>query len=101
MKDAFQDVQLIAEHPDSCTVEITYYPLHQPAIGENPRWREEYATMTEYLRPTPTENWDKAMQRDLLAELREAGIHPDRLTDKQLVEQVSRWRSEERRVGKE
>jgi transglutaminase-like putative cysteine protease len=91
MKDDFQDVRLIAEDADSCTVEITYYPLHQPSIGENPRWREEYAGMSEYLRSTPTENWDETMRRDLLAELRDAGIHPDRLTDKQLVEQVSRW----------
>ena len=91
MKDDFQDVRLIAEDADSCTVEITYYPLHQPKIGENPRWREEYAAMTEYLRPTATENWDETMQRDLLAQLAEAGIHPERLTDKQLVEQVSRW----------
>jgi hypothetical protein len=31
------------------------------------------------------------MQSALIAELRQAGIDPDRLTDKQLVEQVSRW----------
>jgi hypothetical protein len=91
MKDDFQDVRLITEDADSCTVEITYHPLHQPAIGENARWREEYAAMTEYLRPTATENWDQTMQSDLLAQLGEAGIHPDRLSDRQLVEQVSRW----------
>ena len=91
MNDDFQDVRVLAEDKDSCKVEITYYPLHRPAIGENPNWRKENAGMIEYLRPTPTENWDEMMRRDLVAELRQAGIDPDRLTDKQLVEQVSRW----------
>ena len=91
MNDDFQDVRVLARDADSCTIEVTYYPLLRPPIGENPQWRKEDAGMTEYLRPTPTENWDAAMQRDLLAELRAAGIDPDRLTDKQLVEQVSRW----------
>src|SRR6185369_15197740 len=73
------------------TVQITYYSLYQPEIQENPNWRGEDAGMTEYLKPTPTENWDEQMRRDLLAELKNAGIDPERLTDKQLVEKVSRW----------
>jgi hypothetical protein len=60
-------------------------------VGENSHWREEDAGMTEFLRPTPTENWDETMRRDLIAELHLDGIDPDRLTDKQLVEQVSKW----------
>lgn len=91
MTDDFQDARLISTDGDSATVEITTYPLYRPTIGANPRWREEDATMTEYLRPTPTENWDEAMRRDLLAELRAAGIEPDQLTDRELVEKVSRW----------
>jgi hypothetical protein len=91
MQDDFQEVRVVAQERDSCTVEITYYPLFEPAVGENARWREEYARMTEYLRPTPTENWDETLRRDLLVGLREAGIDPERLTDKQVVEQVSRW----------
>lgn len=91
MNDDFQDARVLAQDGDSCTVEVTYYPLHRPAIGENPRWRKDYAGMTEYLRPAPTANWDETMKRDLEAELRQAGIEPDRLTDKELVEQVSRW----------
>lgn len=91
MRDDFQDVRVIKEAKDSATVEITYYPLHQPPVGENPNWKKDYAGMTDYLRPTPAENWDETMRRDLLAELRAAGIDPDKLTDKQLVEQVSRW----------
>jgi transglutaminase-like putative cysteine protease len=91
MTDDFQDARLIASDADTCTVEITYYPLYRPAIGENPNWRKDYAGMTEYLRPTATENWNEQMRLDLLAELRAADIDPERLTDKQLVEQVSRW----------
>ncbi|MGA2222632.1 MAG: transglutaminase domain-containing protein [Verrucomicrobiia bacterium] len=91
MNDHFQDARVLAQDKDSCTVEVTYYPFCRPAISENPNWRKDYAKMTLYLKPTPTENWDEAMQRDLLTELRQAGIDPDHLTDKQLVEQVSRW----------
>ncbi|MGA2178721.1 MAG: DUF4019 domain-containing protein [Verrucomicrobiota bacterium] len=91
MNDDFQDVRVLAQDKDSCTVEVTYYPFYRPAIGENPNWRTDDAGMTQYLKPTATENWDETMRRDLIAELRQAGIDPDRLTDKQLVERVSAW----------
>ncbi|MGO8698059.1 MAG: transglutaminase domain-containing protein [Limisphaerales bacterium] len=91
MNDDFQDVRVLEHDKDSCTVEVTYYPFYKPAIGENANWRKEDAEMTQYLKPTPTENWDAAMQRDLVAELGQAGIDPDLLTDKQLVEKVSAW----------
>ena len=101
MTDDFQDARVIARDADSITVEITYYPLHRPPIGENANWRKDYAGMTEYLRATPAENWDETMRRYLLAELRTAGIEPDRLTDKPLVEQVSRWAMKRARFSKE
>ena len=91
MDDDFQDVRVLAQDQDSVTVEITYFPLHRPAVGEDSNWRQDDAGMTEYLRPTATENWDATMQRDLVAELHQAGIDPDQLSDKQLVEQVSQW----------
>jgi hypothetical protein len=58
MTDDYQDARLLAEDSDSVTVEVTYYPLNTnaDAIGENRNRRHEYAGMTEYLRPTPTEN---------------------------------------------
>ena len=87
MNDDFQDARVLAQDKDSLTVEVTYYPLRQVSIGENPNWRKDYAGMTEYLKATPTENWDETMRRDLLAELRQDGIDPDKLTDKQLVEE--------------
>src|ERR1035441_8421932 len=91
MNDDFQDARVLARDKDSCTVEVTYYPLRQVSIGEDPDWRKDHAGMTEYLKAMPTENWDGTMRRDLLAELRQDGINPDALTDKQLAEKVSRW----------
>lgn len=91
MQDDFQDVRVLKQDDKTCTFEVTYYPLYQPAIRENRNWRRDYAGMTEYLRPTPAENWDEPMRQDLLKELRAAKIDPDELTDKQLVEKVSRW----------
>ena len=91
MNDDFQDARVLSRDKDSCTVEVTYYPLYQPAIAEDPNWRKDDAGMTQYLQPMPAENWDDSMQRELIAELRQAGIEPERLTDKQLVEQVSGW----------
>jgi hypothetical protein len=91
MNDDFQDARLLAKDKDSFTIEVTYYPFYQPAIGEDPNWCKDDAQMTNYLVPTPTENWDEAMKQDLVAELHQAGINLDRLTDKQLVKQISRW----------
>ncbi len=91
MNDDFQDAHVLAQDKDSCTVEVTYYPFYRPAIGENPNWRNDDAEMTQYLKPTSTENWDETMRRDLIAELHRAGIDPESLTDRQLVEQVSAW----------
>jgi hypothetical protein len=91
MQDDFQDVRLVSRDEDSVTVEITYYPLHEQEVGENPTWRTDYAGMTAYLKPAPAANWDRVMQTDLLAELRAANIHPEQLTDRELVRQVSRW----------
>jgi len=91
MSDDFQDVRVLSQDKDSVTVEVTYYPLNQQTVGENADWRKDDAGMTAYLKPTPAENWDAAMRRDLIAQLRQDGIDVNTLTDKALVEQVSRW----------
>ena len=93
MTDDYQDARLLSQTEDSATVEITYYPLNtvRDGIGENPNWKRDYANMTQYLAPTPTEDWDEQMRTDLLAALRQDGIDPDTLTDRQVVTQVSRW----------
>src|SRR5262249_49278264 len=93
MSDDYQDARLIAEDERSYTVEIVYYPINtnREAIRANPDFRRDDAAMTEYLRPTPTANWDAKMRDDLIAALRADGIDPERLSDKELVEKVSAW----------
>jgi hypothetical protein len=93
MTDDYQDARLISQDDYTATVEITYYPLNtnSEGIGENPNWKRDYAGMTKYLAPTVTENWDEQMRADLLAALRADGIDPEKLTDREVVTQVSRW----------
>src|SRR5262249_13529291 len=45
----------------------------------------------EYLAPGLSTNWDAGMRDALLRELAAAGIEHDKLTDKEVVEKVSRW----------
>jgi hypothetical protein len=93
MTDDYQDARLITQNDHTATVEITYYPLNtnREGIGENANWKGDYAGMTKYLAPTPSENWDAQMRADVLEELRADGIDPDKLTDREVVTQVSRW----------
>jgi hypothetical protein len=74
-------------------LEIVVYPFNAnaAAIKGNPNWKKDWAGMKEYLAPGITTNWDEAMRAALLRELAEDGIDPDRLTDREVVEQVSRW----------
>jgi len=98
MNDDYQDARLIGQDADSVTVEITYYPLNTNAEGISGirNWKCAYAQMQKYLAPTATENWDEQMREDLLTELRQASIDPDKLTDLQVVKQVSEWLFRER-----
>ncbi len=91
--DDYQDVRVLAENKEYAELEVVVYPLNSnaEAIEENPNWKKDYAGMKEYLAPGITTNWDDKMRKDLLGELAEDGIDPDRLTDKEVVEQVSRW----------
>src|ERR1043165_5514309 len=93
MTDDYQDARLISQNDYTATVEITYFPLNtnREAIGENANWKRDYAGMTQYLAPTVTENWDEQMRSDLLAALSADGIDPERLTDREVVTQVSGW----------
>jgi hypothetical protein len=81
------------ETKDFVELEVISYPLNSngEAISANPNWQKDYAGMKEYLKPGVTTNWDAAMQKDLLEDLAKNGIDPGRLTDKEVVEKVSRW----------
>jgi hypothetical protein len=93
MNDDYQDARVISEDADALTVEVVYYPQNdnREAIAEDPDWKRDDASMTADLAPSPTANWDGEMQKELLTDLAEDGIFPDRLTDRQLVERVSHW----------
>jgi hypothetical protein len=91
--DDYQDVRVRKETKDTVELEVILYPLNSnaEAIQANPSWKKDYAGMKQFLDPGVTTNWDEAMRKDLLAALARDGIDPDRLTDKEVVEQVSRW----------
>jgi hypothetical protein len=93
LNDDYQDVRVLAEKKEYVELEVVVYPLNTnaEAIRGNPHWKKDYAGMKEYLDPGVTTNWDEGMRQDLLRELGKDGIDPDKLTDKEVVEQVSRW----------
>ena len=93
LNDDYQDVRVVAETKDFAELEVVIYPLNTcaGAITGNPNWRVEDSGMREFLAPGVTTNWDAAMQEQLLVELRSSGIDPEKLTDKEVVEKVSRW----------
>jgi hypothetical protein len=93
INDDYQDVRVRKETKEYVELEVISYPLNTnaDAITANRTWKKDYAGMKEFLQPGVTTNWDAAMQKDLLAELAKADIDPDKLTDKEVVEKVSRW----------
>jgi RNA polymerase sigma factor (sigma-70 family) len=93
LNDDYQDVRVRKETREFVELEVVLYPsnTNARAIKGNPNWKKDYAGMKEYLAPGITTNWDDSMRKDLLRELAKDGIDPDRLTDKEVVEQVSRW----------
>src|SRR5579871_5206829 len=93
MNDDYQDVRVRTETKQYAELEVVVYPFNSNAeeIEGNPNWRKDYARMKEYLAPGITTNWDESMRTELLRELAKNGIDPDKLTEKEVVERVSRW----------
>jgi RNA polymerase sigma factor (sigma-70 family) len=93
LNDDYQDVRVRKETKEFVELEVVLYPFNANAesIKGNPSWKKDYAGMKEYLAPGITTNWDDDMRKDLLRALAKDGIDPDKLTDKEVVEQVSRW----------
>jgi hypothetical protein len=93
LNDDYQDVRTRIETKEFVELEVVAYPLNTnaKAIKANPNWKKDCVGMKEYLAPGITTNWDEQMRKDLLGELASDGIHPDKLTDKEVVERVSRW----------
>jgi hypothetical protein len=93
MNDDYQDARVLKQTKDYVELEVISYPLNtnEQAITANPNWQRDYAGMQGYLKPGITSNWDAGMQKNLLAALAKDGIDADNLTDKEVVEKVSRW----------
>ncbi len=93
LNDDFQDARVLEKRDDYIELEVIHYPLSTSceSIDENPDWQQDYASMTEYLKPGVTTNWDARMREHLLAELKADGIIVSKLTDKQVVKQASSW----------
>ncbi len=93
LNDDYQDVRVRAETKLYAELEVIVYPFNSnaEAIQGNPNWKKDYAGMKEYLVPGITTNWDDEMRKELLRELAKNGIDPDKLTEKEVVERVSRW----------
>ncbi len=93
INDDYQDVRVRKETKQFVELEVVLYPVNSnaEAIKGNPNWRRDCAGMRKYLNPGITTNWDEEMRKDLLRELSRDRIDPDKLTDKEVVEQVSRW----------
>ena len=93
LTDDYQDVRIRKETKDYVELEVVAYPINYNAetIKGNLNWKKGYIEMKEYLAPGITTNWDEEMRNALLCELAAEGINPDKLTDKEVVEQVSQW----------
>jgi hypothetical protein len=93
LSDDYQDARVLRETDDYGEFELIVYPLNTnaEAITGNPHWKNDDAGMRAYLASGITTNWDNAMRTELLRELAQDGIDPERMTDKEVVEQVSRW----------
>ena len=93
VNDDYQDARVLSETKNYVELEVIHYPLNTNADGiqEHRDWKKHSSVMKPYLEPGITTNWDAKMRQDLLAELKAAGIDVDALTDKQVVEKLSRW----------
>jgi hypothetical protein len=93
LNDDYQDVRVLSENKQYAELEVVVYPFNSNAetITPNRNWRKDYVDMEPYLAPGITTDWDEPMRNDLLRGLAKDRIYPDKLTDKQVVEQASRW----------
>lgn len=93
INDDFQDARVLHTTDNYIEIEVIHYPLNTVtrSIIANSNWQKDYATMSKYLAPGITTNWNFEMQQNLLEELKNDGILIEELTDKEVVEQVSSW----------
>jgi hypothetical protein len=92
MNGRFQKAKILKQTAKWTEVEFTLFPLaEEDPVEANWNWRTDDAGMAADLKPGLTCNWDEPMKRDLTAALKADGIDVEMLSDKALVEKVSRW----------
>lgn len=93
LNDDYQDCRVLDEADEYYELEVIHYPFNtvSSTIKGNPNWQQEASRMKEWLQPGPTSDWTATVRKELLAALRKDGIDVDKLDDKQVVEQVSKW----------
>jgi len=84
---------VLEERPDLLEFEVVVYPLNTvaEAIQPDPAWRKPSAEAKEFLKPGVCCNFDRSMQSQLAAELKEKGIDLEKLDDAAAAKQVSKW----------
>lgn len=91
--DDYQDARVLEEGEDYLELEVIHYPLgtaHE-AITPDANWRKSAAWHAEYLRSSPSSDWNAAMREELFTALAEEGHDVDSLNDLQMVEAVSAY----------
>lgn len=98
--DDYQDARITDETPGYVELEVIHYPFNTVAdsIRGDPHWRATARRLPQWTRPGITANWDPAMRAELVRRLTEAGIDPETLDDKSLVERASQWLLEHAQV---
>jgi len=93
LSDDFQDARLLDESETHVELEVILYPLGtaHAELAADDGWRTPSRELEPWLAPGPTSDWTPELRRRLAADLVQDGIDLARLTDREVVEQVSAW----------
>lgn len=99
MSDDYQDVRVLEERADLLEFEVVVYPFNTvaSAIAPDPGWRKPRSELKPFAEPGVCSNWDKELQKQLAAELKDRGVDLGALDDVETARQVSRWLMERSR----
>ncbi len=93
LNDDYQDARILDETDQYVELEVIHYPFNTvaSAIRADKDWRKAAAKMNQWVQPGPSSDWTPEFQRQLKSELKQDGIDIEKLDDRQIVEQVSKW----------
>jgi hypothetical protein len=93
MNNDYQDTRIIEEKKDYTECEIVFYTENtiKEGIGRNDNWGGYGPEFDKYVKPYLYANWNDQMRKDLIQELNALGIDPEKLSDKDLVQNVATW----------